>query len=273
MTPITEQVREHYDRLAPLYRRFWGDHLHHGYWENGESLREAQVKLVAKLSAKARIPRGARVLDLGCGFGASSLWLASHFGCSVTGITVSPVQQAIAIREARRQGLAHRAHFKVMDINSLCLPEASFDVIWIIECSEHLAEKDKLIRRCSQLLKPGGRLALCAWLAVDTPNIPRRDSLLDEICEAAVCSSLATLKNYVGWLRENDFKRIQAADISRNVAKTWAYANDALSQPVIRAFLRVATPGIRRFAESFDLIRRAYSEGAMAYGMITAVKT
>src|SRR5207237_10607476 len=108
MNTLTDRIREHYDRLAPLYRRFWGDHLHHGYWENGESLHEAQVKLIAKLSAQARIPRGARVLDLGCGFGASSLWLARHFGCSVIGVTLSPVQQAVATREARRQVLAHR---------------------------------------------------------------------------------------------------------------------------------------------------------------------
>src|SRR5262249_6391676 len=89
---LVDAIRAHYDRLAFFYRALWGVHIHHGYWEDEESPETAQVQLVARLAARAAIPQGARVLDVGCGIGGSALWLARHRGCSVTGITISPVQ-------------------------------------------------------------------------------------------------------------------------------------------------------------------------------------
>ncbi len=70
------QIRKHYDRLSIFYRLLWGEHLHHGYWENGESIGRAQIKLMEKMAQTATIPRGAIVLDIGSGLGGSAFWLA-----------------------------------------------------------------------------------------------------------------------------------------------------------------------------------------------------
>lgn len=67
--PLVDGIREHYDRVSVYHRAFWGEHIHHGYWENGESPAMTQVKLVERLAARARMPHGARVLDVGCGWG------------------------------------------------------------------------------------------------------------------------------------------------------------------------------------------------------------
>jgi tocopherol O-methyltransferase len=82
--------------LSFLYRLFWGEHLHHGYWDNNESVPRAQIQLMERWAERAGIPRGARVLDVGCGLGGSALWLAEQYDCEVTGITISPVQARMA---------------------------------------------------------------------------------------------------------------------------------------------------------------------------------
>ncbi len=51
-----EHIRKHYDRLSYLYRLFWGEHLHHGYWENNESVPRAQIQLMERLAERAGIP-------------------------------------------------------------------------------------------------------------------------------------------------------------------------------------------------------------------------
>ena len=84
-----ELVRDHYDRLSVYYRTFWGDHIHHGYWEDNESTGRAQMKLVERLATKARIPSGSRVLDVGCGIGGSACWIAKNLGASVLGGVVA----------------------------------------------------------------------------------------------------------------------------------------------------------------------------------------
>lgn len=78
-----DRVRKHYDRLSFLYRMFWGEHLHHGYWNGGETPEQAQIQLMEQLARRAAIPRGANVFDIGCGVGGSALWLAEQYECRV----------------------------------------------------------------------------------------------------------------------------------------------------------------------------------------------
>ena len=97
------EIRKHYDRLSIFYRLLWGEHLHHGYWENGESIGRAQIKLMEKLAQTATIPRGATVLDIGSGLGGSAFWLAEEYNCRVTGLTISPVQARMATKQSARE--------------------------------------------------------------------------------------------------------------------------------------------------------------------------
>ena len=72
------KIVEHYDMVSPYYRSLWGEHIHHGYWIRGDESKEtAQLQLTEYLAKLANIPDGAEVLDIGCGFGASSLSILS----------------------------------------------------------------------------------------------------------------------------------------------------------------------------------------------------
>jgi tocopherol O-methyltransferase len=266
---LVDAVRTHYDRLAFFYRTLWGVHIHHGYWEADESPETAQVQLVARLAERTAIPPGARVLDVGCGFGGSALWLARHRGCNVTGITISPVQVKRATEQARAENLDDRVRFQVMDANHLDLPSASFDVVWVIECSEHLADKAGFIDTCARVLRPGGKLALCAWLAADAPN-PEQTRLVADVCRGMLCPSLASQEDYIRWMRAAGFDDVAAENITRRVERTWAYCSAIVERPHLRALRWLMDQQTRAFLQSFAAIHRAYAEGAMAYGMFTA---
>ena len=84
-----DAIQRHYDRLSAFYRTFWGDHIHHGLWEGARNAKEAQVALIERLAAKADIRPGSHVLDVGCGLGGSSIWLARNLKCTVVGLTIS----------------------------------------------------------------------------------------------------------------------------------------------------------------------------------------
>lgn len=265
-------IRDHYDRLARLYRSLWGHHIHHGYWENGESPAAAQRRLVERLAQRAQIPPHAKVLDVGCGLGGSALWLARHLGCSVLGINVSSVQIALASQRVRAEKLDDRIGFIEMDANQLNLPRESFDVIWIIECSEHLADKQRFIETCARLLKPGGVLALCAWLQGEVASSSPQRKLVAGICHGMLCPSLATRRDYVGWMRASGFRRIEAEDITPQVAETWTHGLAIVRRPPIQALLGMFDKGTRDFVTAFPAMQEAYRSGAMAYGMFIARK-
>jgi tocopherol O-methyltransferase len=268
---LVDAIRTHYDRLAFFYRAFWGNHIHHGYWVDEESPGTAQEQLVARLADHAAIPHGARVLDVGCGFGGSALWLARQRGCYVTGITISAAQVKRAAEQAWAENLDDQVRFWVMDANRLDLPAARFDVVWVIECSEHLADKAGFIDSCARVLRPGGKLALCAWLAVADAR-PDQSQVVEEVCRGMLCPSLASERDYKQWMHAAGFDDITAEDITRHVERTWVYCTDIVERPGIRALHWFLDEQTKAFIQAFAAIRRAYAEGAMAYGMFTARK-
>lgn len=267
-----DAVRDHYDRLSIFYRALWGEHIHHGFWENGETPATAQVKLVERLAARAGVPRNAHVLDVGCGLGGSAFWLARNLGCSVLGLNNSSVQVAIAAKKACAEKLEERVRFKLFDANLLESLDANFDVVWVIEASEHLIDKAGFIRNCARLLKPSGTLALCAWLKADRLASASQARLITDICQAMLCPHLASVRDYTDWMRAVGFIQIESEEITPHVKETWMRCEAIVRRTEIRALLCATDERTRRFVESFALMRKAYDEGAMAYGMFKARK-
>src|ERR1700730_16972791 len=129
------RVIEHYDLVSPCYQSLWGDHLHHGYWIRGDESKEtAQIQLIEHLAQLANIKTGSRILDIGCGFGGSSVYLAKKYSASVTGITISPVQVEMATEAAAKANVD--ASFVLMDAEDMRF-EQPFDVLWSIESISH----------------------------------------------------------------------------------------------------------------------------------------
>jgi tocopherol O-methyltransferase len=267
-----EAVRDHYDRLSSFYRMLWGEHIHHGYWEDGESSQQAQVKLIERLALHAGIARGSRVLDVGCGIGGSSLWLAENLQCSVLGLTISPVQANMATAKARAVRLESRASFEVMDARALPFEGASFDVVWVIECSEHLPDKAGFIESCARVLKPGGVLALCAWLRADPHARPEHATLVEEVCRGMLCPHLASHREYSTWMMDSGFSSVHAEDVTSRVERTWERCAALVRRPEIQAALKVSGERVRRFVQAFPAMSQAYAERAMSYGMFVARK-
>jgi tocopherol O-methyltransferase len=267
-----DAVRVHYDRMSFFYGWLWGEHIHHGYWEDGESPSDAQVNLIRQLARRARVPRKASVLDVGCGIGGSALWLARELGCSVWGITNSPVQQRMAMKRACTAGLLDRVRFEVQDAARVNFAPGSCDVVWVIECSEHLSDKQRFVQNCARVLRSGGTLALSSWLAAETSSASANPKLVQQVCDGMLCPGLATMSQYTAWLSSSGFENITAHDVTQHVEKTWEVCETILRRPMTRLLLRFMDHQTHHFAGTFSAVRRAYAEGAMAYGMFTATK-
>ncbi len=271
MTPTIDDIREHYDSLSPFYRTFWGEHIHHGFWHGDESSAEAQENLIRELADRARISEGDRVLDVGCGLGGSSMFLAREYGAMVRGISLSPKQVSEARDHARRRGLLGRANFYVEDAHHLERDPAFYDVIWIIECSEHLFEKQAFITGCARHLAPGGRLAICSWLIGERLDVAQT-KLVETVRAGMLCPSFGTMADYRRWIKESGLVIETAEDITQHVSRTWSICRPILESPLVKTILAAGNEKLHAFAESFSAIDEAYRTGAMTYGMFVASK-
>lgn len=250
----------------------WGEHIHHGYWLADEGPAEAQANLIHELARRAQVRADERVLDIGCGLGGSALLLAREYGARVHGITISPRQAAAAGREAVLRRLQDRVTFEVQDANCLAdAPDDSFDMIWIVECSEHVFDKPRFFAACADRLKPGGRLAICAWLAGDSLNAAGHQ-LVDTVLRGMLCPSFGTRMDYHEWMERAGLVVIESEEITDRVQRTWTYCRPLLGTRLVRKLLASRAPRLLAFADSFAAIHDAYLTGAMAYGMMVAQK-
>jgi tocopherol O-methyltransferase len=201
--------------------------------------------------------------------GGSTIDLIQRYGCTTTGVTLSPVQSTWAALAARRQGVSGRARFLRADAETIRFPEATFDVVWNVECSEHLFDKPGFFRRAADWLRPGGRVALCAWLAGDGPDA-RREAML--VCEAFLCPSLGTAQDYRGWLASAGLTLHQFIDLTARVGRTWDVCIRRVRASGVGLLSRLAGRKMRSFIDHFATLGNAYRSGAMRYGLFVAEK-
>ena len=264
-------IRDHYDLSTPFYRLLWGPHIHHGLWDADESPRQAQLQLTQRLAKLAGVAAGQRLLDIGCGMGASSIYLAKTRGCRCTGVTISPLQRSWAAFAARQYGVAKRVNFRCADAEQVDFPTQSFDVVWSVECTEHLFDKPRFFERAAQWLKPGGSMAICAWLAGDTSDEQHAQQVQD-VCEGFFCPSLGTADDYTNWMQQAGLRVEQSLDWTKQVARTWEICRDRVRRSRIRWLAHLCGRDSVLFLDRFDTILEAYRSGAMKYGCFVARK-
>jgi SAM-dependent methyltransferase len=145
---------------------YWGEHIHLGWY--GESERsgpfyggkdfiEAKYDFIDKMLGFSQTEAPATVLDVGCGIGGTSRYIAKKFPeAQVTGITISPEQQRRATQLAAERGVAN-AKFELCDALAMTYPDNSFDLVWACESGEHMPDKEKYVQEMARVLKPGAR--------------------------------------------------------------------------------------------------------------------
>jgi tocopherol O-methyltransferase len=279
VTPDT--VGAHYDGLDVPYRELWGEHLHHGVWERGIATPEQATKRLVEIVAQsASIDEGTRVVDVGCGYGATARMLARTHGAVVTGYTVSRIQFIRAVHEKwdEATSLAPLPRIVLGDWLENDLEDASQDVVLAIESVEHMNDRARFFREAARVLRPGGRIVLAAWLGREKPWWLERRVLVEPIVRKGRLAALPKLSEHREHLASAGFGNIEAQDLTRAVRRTWDVCisrtlGRMLTSPgFARQFAGQGSEG-RVFFPAMIRIKAAYAIGAMRYGVLVARKT
>jgi cyclopropane-fatty-acyl-phospholipid synthase len=152
--PIAEDTRaaneQHYEVPTAFYRLCLGHRL--------ESLDEAEEAMLALYVARAQLADGQEILELGCGWGSLSLYLAEKFPAArITGVSNSRTQKEYIDSEARRRGLGNLT-IVTCDMNAFAAEPGRFDRVVSVEMFEHMKNYRVLLAQVAGWLKPDGRL-------------------------------------------------------------------------------------------------------------------
>ena len=168
----TEKANEqHYEVPAEFFARVLGPHRKYSCceWNEGtKTLGDAEAAALATTCARAGLGDGQRILELGCGWGSLTLWMAERYPAStITALSNSHSQRAFIEAEAARRGLGN-VHVLTEDFNTFA-SDARFDRVVSVEMFEHLRNWPEAFRRVAKGLVPGGRFFMHVFVHRSTP--------------------------------------------------------------------------------------------------------
>lgn len=158
----TKQANEqHYEVPAAFYERVLGPRLKYscGLYETPDAtLAQAEEAMLALTCARAEIRDGMEILELGCGWGSLTLWMAEKYPrARITGVSNSASQREFILGRCSERGLTN-VDIITRDMNVLELDAGRFDRVVSVEMFEHMKNYRELLRRIAVWLKPGGKL-------------------------------------------------------------------------------------------------------------------
>jgi tocopherol O-methyltransferase len=261
------KIIELYDVISPYYPSLWGEHLHHGYWIVGdESKEKAQLQLVEHLAELANVKLGSEILDIGCGMGGSSLYLARNYNATVTGITISPVQVEMATAAAARERIDVK--FLVMDAEAMDFKK-QFDILWSVESISHYQHREDFFVSATRLLKPGGAFAIIDWFKKENLTSAETKKFIQPIEKGMLCE-LQIMDDYEQYLSSNGLQITHREVLNKNCAKTWDLGLDIIKKRSFWALAAKYGSNIVSHLKAFRAMRAGFASGNFVYGLLIA---
>ena len=161
---------QHYELPPAFFQHVLGPRRKYSccLYQDGDDLAAAEERALTETADHAALADGQRILELGCGWGALSLWMAEHYpAADIVAVSNSQAQHAFIEAEAQRRGLS-RLHVVTADMNDF-IPEQRYDRVVSVEMWEHMSNWQALLRRVHGSLVPDGRLFLHVFSHASMP--------------------------------------------------------------------------------------------------------
>jgi cyclopropane-fatty-acyl-phospholipid synthase len=157
----TDANEQHYELPTEFFTQVLGRHMKYSccYYAPGtRGLDAAEAEMLRLTTERSGIQNGERVLELGCGWGSLSLWLAARFpGSRITTVSNSRSQKQYIDARAAELGLGN-LEVLTCDMNRLAFGAAEFDRVVSVEMFEHMRNYEQLLSRIAGWMKPSATL-------------------------------------------------------------------------------------------------------------------
>jgi cyclopropane fatty-acyl-phospholipid synthase-like methyltransferase len=283
--PDHDAIRAYYVAAQEDYRRWSpGYNMHFGYWAWGLNPfnREAMLeRMNEEALAGLALPedKPSRVVDIGCGAGATSRAIARKYRrAEVTGVTLVHEQIMLGCRLNRQAGLARRIGYLLSDFSETWLGAGSQDAAIAIESLCYAAGPGKAaaIREAARMLAPGGRLVVVDGFLVKGSPTGLLGWIYRRWCDSWAIGELAQLAEFKRELAAAGFVDIEVRDLSARIAPSAAHIPWVATSHMVRELWigrgRLSPWRWRHIAASWLSIPLGLALGSFRYCKVTARK-
>ena len=217
-----QEISQHYARRHELRSGIFGKkpYANYGYWTREDmSIDEACDAMTELVGTRLGLEEGDRLLECGCGYGASAVYVARRFRPgNIVGLDVTDVRIDNARKLIAEEGLAETIDVELGDATHLRFEDGSFDKVMAIECALHFRTRTTFLEEAFRVLRPGGILAMTDIIlssAID-PGAHTQEELRDflgadlkHICDENIYSA----PTYAGILESVGFSPVSVDSI------------------------------------------------------------
>ena len=178
-------ARDYYnsDDADTFYFTFWGgEDIHVGLYDDPPGdIAEAGRRTVEHMASQVDLDASTRVVDLGAGYGGAARQLARRFGCSVSCLNLSEVENERNRRMSDEQGLGHLIEVRDGSFEELPYEDATFDVVWSQDALLHSGDRTRVLQEMVRVLKPGGRIVFTDPMQADDADRSQLRPIYDRL--------------------------------------------------------------------------------------------
>ena len=210
-----------------FYERVWGgEDIHIGIYDSGQSIFECSHKTCALMASKLSLTPDTTVLDLGAGYGGAARYLAKTFGCKVTCLNLSEVQNERNRMLNQQQGLDHLVNVWHGSFEKIPAEHNSYDVIWSQDAFLHSGYKSKVIQEVARVLKPCGEVIFTDPMqSGDCPP-----DVLQPVFDRLSLDSMGSFGLYRQLLTALNFEEIESQDLTNHLGKHYFRVKQVLEE-------------------------------------------
>jgi glycine/sarcosine/dimethylglycine N-methyltransferase len=211
-----------------FYAIIWGgEDIHVGmYQDDAEDIGAASRRTVEQMAADAEITADTRVLDVGAGYGGAARYLARTFGCPVTCLNLSEVENERNRELNRAQGLDHLIDVVDGSFEDLPFEDNSYDLVWSQDAFLHSGDRSRVVEEAVRVLRPGGQMIFTDPMAADGTPL----SALSPILARLQLDSMGTPDFYRRNLLRLGVKSVDFQDETHQLARHYQRVLDELER-------------------------------------------
>ena len=240
-----------------FYFTIWGgEDIHIGLYESDEdSIFLASRRTIERMAALLHIDNKVKVLDLGSGYGGTARFLAKTYGCHVTALNLSEIENQRNREMTRAQGLEHLVDVIDGSFEDVPFPDATYDIIWSQDAILHSGDRKTVIEEVARLLKPGGHFIFTDPMQTDNCTKIELQPIFDRIH----LESLGSLTFYRSRANRYGLKEIAFEDYSSQMATHYSRVlketekrEEELKQSVSEAYITNMKKGLNYWVEGVN---------------------
>lgn len=235
----------------------------------GETKERTQIQLIERLAALAEIKPNCEILDVGCGFGGSSIYLAKNYQAQATGIKISSVQVDMADEAAGKAQV--NANFLLMDAEMIKFNKL-FDVVWSVESISYYENTAHFFASAAKLLRSDGTLAIIDWFKKKDLQQSEYEKYIQPI-EKGMLVELRTMEEYETQMKSNGLQILNSEVLNKHAAKTWDLCLDIIKNKSFWELAAQHGSEFVHFLTAFQAMRAGFASGNFIYGLVIARKT